>query len=651
MGLTLIDVKISDDMEKDLFQYLTSNFESAVVSRREGIEGKYQRWLDNYNAKPKEAVRTSPFYGASNFVPQLIRMHSDILSARILGLLVAPKPFWQPKSLRDGLIPRQTLEAIQTEMEFISNMKLHMFETLDTVTHRTVKTGTCVLKAPWVDNSFYVMSPGSVGMAGQERRVDSSGLDLTPVPFDDFFVYPFTAKNVRVAEVNFTRIRLTKMQVEYRRDNKLWNEDAVKYMIDNPGGSDSKEQSVTDKTNAQDVGVTLTADTTRPFTAVEAHLRYPLKPGQLFPIIVVFNPKCSDPSKGILRMYYNPDAMGNTGLVDTRIMPRDDCFYGYSIPEILEQAQEEQAQLHNARIDSNRIANVPTFKKRRYADVGDPASEWYPGKVFEVDDMADLDLFGAQRTYNSMLEEESHIMNLAERYTGINQAQQGVGAGSLDGKRGIYNSGGTFAMLAEGNRRLDVYIKRLRLPMNHLGQLIFHSYRQWSDDAQVRQAFNQVQTPNNSNLFFEIGASDASANKEIDRNNLLLMANTMSGYYRQIVEAAATVRVLPPGDPLREIMLVVLDGARDLSERLLYQFDIQDRKGLVPDVRAVLGGGIDPASPEGTEQGGMPGAPGPVSDPRMAGLASMLSQLPPGAVEMSGAGVGPGGLPPSAGPQ
>jgi hypothetical protein len=631
--IKLVDLVLTPDQRKALAGRLTTAFENAVSARRNQIDAKYKRWNDNYLAKPAEKIRTTPFYKASNFVPQLIRMHTDILIARLLGIVVGTKPFWIPKTFIAG-VPHQWMEQLGTWLEHKSQFELKLFEVIDETITRAVKSGTVINKAFWLEDVISVAYATNMGTVMKDLA--KSSLKVVAMPYDDFFVTPITATSIDDVEICFHRLRLTKDQVEWRKAKGLWSAEAAELLLT---GNKETESGPARQSQAEHQGLILTQDVDRPFTAVEAHLDYTIG-AKKHRIIVTFNPFIRG-EKSILRAYHNPSSRALKQIIDFRIFPIENSFYGSCVPEILEQAQEEQAQIHNQRRDSRTIMNSPGWKKKKYADVGNPNEEWWPGKVFELENMDDLDVLQFQIQYDSMIEEEQFLLSLAERYTGIGAPMQAAGQGILDGKRGIYNSQGTFAMLAEGNRRLDLYVKRFRSSFHNLGNLIFTNYKDhrpegdeyvtWGENGQaIKQIFNFNEPEGFEGLYFEIGASDASANKEIERSNLLLMANTMSGYYRQVVESASLVTQIPPDHPLREIMLMVLDGARDLANRLLFQFDLGDRKSLVPDVRAVLGGGV-PAADAAAEARGLPEPDGALSNEGLADLSARLSALPRGA--------------------
>lgn len=598
-----IDVPLSTDQKTDLVKMLQEKFLLVQKARMNQLDDKAKKWEKNYAGIPTQEVRSTPFYRASNFMPQLIRMHSDILTARVLGIIMSTRPFWVPKTLMDNVIPHEMVDSLGAWMNFVSTGELCLPVTIDSIMRRAFRQGTVVMKSIW-DTKEY----SSLNNDGSFKESAKDGLCIYPVPFEDFWPYPITAPCTYEAEILYHRLRFTERDVKERQKSGKWNKEAAEFMF--PSTQDSRPN------DWESSGITVTPDVSYPYTAIEAWLQYPVG-GKNRPIVCVFNPQVAG-INSILKLYFNFMPEGCAPFIDFQPMPRDDFFYGYSVPEILEQSQEEQAQIHNARRDANLIANVPGWKKKRYADVPNPSNAWYPGCVIELDEMDDLDAITFPMKYDSMIDEEQFIMSLAERYVGISPAMQGFGAGQSAGKRGIYATGATLALLSEGNQRLDIYIRRLRYPFHRLGKLIYQSYKMFRPlgyeqygelGQQLQQAFA---LPESDYLLFDIGASDAAANRETDRQNLLLMANTMAQYYTQIWQAVQVLGTIPPDNPAREVLLGVLDGARDIAKRLLFSFDIGDRERILPDVRKITSGP--------PEQGGLSGIEGTVQPSELQSL-------------------------------
>lgn len=627
----------------ELGNYLSLKFEAAVKSRADQIETHYHRWIDNYNAKPREAVRTIPFYRASNFVPPLVRMHTDILTARTVGLFMAPKPFWKVTSKRFDFA-HEFLDTLNEWLDVKSFYDIGLFSPLYLGVHGSFKTGTQILKGPWTQSEFVLVGGLDQGGIKEEPQVVEE-MKIQPVAFEDFWVFPVTVTDPDDVQIKFHRLRLTKEAV-VMRSGKTWAKEACDKLLMSPDQTEGAAQ----EEKARDAGISLTQDVIQPFTAIEAWLEFPFTPGKNYRVVVTFNPKLKG-KDSILRGVFNAYSTGIDPFIKIGLIPREGNWYCYSIPHLVEQAQEEKAQIHNSRRDASTVANVPSWRKKKGAEVPNPSAEWYPGKVFELEDLDDLKADWASGNYNHMMEEEKEVDSEAERITGISPPMQGFGAGVLSGKRGIYNSGGTLALLSEGNRRLDIYIKMARDPMHRLGNLMYQNYRDFSDlqkefqafspekRQQLTQLFSVKQTAGKKSLFFEIGASDASANREVDRTSLLLMSNTMAAYYQRILEGAGMVAQMPPQHPLRPLLLEVLEGARDLANRLLFAFDINDRNRLLPDVSKALGG-QPPGGPGSPNPGGLPEAEGNVSVGDVSNVAQLLAQVAGQAGQGDGGGPG-----------
>jgi len=647
----LVELTLSDDKIVDIIAYLSDKLQQTVKARSTQIDENYRRWQDNYSAKPKEKVRTTPWLGASNFIPQLIRMHTDILAARIYSFLVAPKPFWRPATLL-GQSPTQYLEALGMWLDYECFHKMHMHKLLYQLIFRTVKFGTVVLKAPWIKDEW--MSVEGVGEDGnyQEKSHIAEGIEARAIPHDDFFPYPITAGEMYEVQIKFHRLRFTKEEVVARRDRGAgaWIKKATDLLLTS---EDDPSSRAAHSSQAEQAGIQLTKDVDRPYSAIEAWLEYPLQgSGKLYRIVITFNPAITG-KDSLLRAYFNPYSTRIDPFVKFGILPREDLFYNYSIPEILEQSQEEQAQIHNTRRDASTISNIPGWKKLRTANIPDPSKAWYPSKVWELEEMDELEMIQFQPRYQSMVEEEKFVCDLAERYSGVSPPMQGMGAGVMSGKRGIYNTGGTLALLSEGNRRIDIYKMLLREDFHNFGNLIYVSHRDnrpsgleydvmGKNGELVKQLFKFREPDGYSGLFFDIAASEASANNEVDRTGLMMVANVMASYYQRMVEVANVIIQLPKDSPMVGIMSSVVEGARDLANRLLAAFNQHDRDKLVPDMLAILKG--KPAgNPQGMEQNGLPESEGPVSVDNLAALAQQLSSITPGVTPTNGGGQNVGG--------
>ena len=145
MSITLNPIQLGKDKRLELIGWACEKFQKSVEARSSQIDGDYTRWMDNYAAKPKQLTRTMPFYKASNFVPQLIRMHTDILAARQIGLIFGTKPFWIPKTF-SSKVDAQLMMALGEWMSKKCDNDINFFEPVELAIFLATKTGLAVLK-------------------------------------------------------------------------------------------------------------------------------------------------------------------------------------------------------------------------------------------------------------------------------------------------------------------------------------------------------------------------------------------------------------------------------------------------------------------------------------------------------------------------
>jgi hypothetical protein len=635
MAYEIVEVPASAEKVAELVGYLSTKYEEATTARSSQVESDYDRWINNYEAKPAQTRRNFPFPNASNLIIPLGQIHCDILEARLLGFMMAVRPFytirtWPP----EGRYEWQS--ALSQWLDYKLNYVWMWLPQFRSILGRTLRGGTVTAKVTLNPRKYIIVRPGTGGERMVESEVTQNQLCLDPIPFRDFAPYPFTANSLRDVQIRFHTLRFTKEETERRvRETRWRKEEGDKFLA---GPTESKTSTQTQIESSAGVEPRVTQ---QPFEAVEAHLEYPIaNTGKYYDIWCTFDPK----QKLCLQLIYNPNPRNLDSFVDFRLFPRDDCYYAYSLMQRLEAFQEESSAIHNDRRNSNLVSGVPGWKKKKYADTPNAATEWFPGKVFELENMDDLEILQFQKNYTDLISEEKQTEELADRVSGVSPPMQGFGAGVMQGKRGIYNAAGTLAMLQEGNRRVDIYLKHARDGFGHVGKLAYLLYRQAGVDKSeianyplLEAAFNATEPETDENLFFEITASSSSTNREADRTAFMMMSQILERYYVSIMQAAAQVaqlQVTAPKHPLIQLYLAILDGAHSVASHLLDAFDYSDKRRALPNAREILlGKSAEGGTPSGSgtapgpESGGAPEAAGGTQGPDLSRMAEVLAGL------------------------
>ena len=138
---------------------------------------------------------------------------------------------------------------------------------------------------------------------------------------------------------------------------------------------------------------------------------------------------------------------------------------------------------------------------------------------------------------------------LVKERTGIDPATGGTGGGIVNQNRGIYSSQGTFAVLQQQNSRTGLRMSDMRSAHSRAGSKFAKLYasfglgiklRQFGDNADaLRDAFSYIKS---GKLGLSVRASTASMNKELEKQNDIMLSQTLGQLYQgdaQIIQAMA----------------------------------------------------------------------------------------------------------------
>ncbi len=636
MKLQLVRPKLSEDKETELGRYLLDHFDRAQSARKEQVDNHYLDWTENYYGVPAETIRSVPWYKSSNFVVKLTRIFLDTFLARTLNMIFATRPLYRiegfPRDLREGL-------------EYYINQKAlrdwdHYALAKDFI-HRGNKNGTVFIKTPWVEIDAYNVRMDETGRQTEEKIITFSGPQSRCIPYEDFCCYPSTATRMEDLIIKFHTVRYVEEVAKRKRSgiNPTWmmTEEELNTALMHP--KDIKRDEMAEEAGVVDPYL-------RELQVVECYLQWPITndPDKYYDIVAVICPAIHK----LIDCYFNPYP-GNMEIFQRYApFPKEDLIYGESLCEILEQAQEEVSCIHNERRNNSTLANTVMFKRKSGSNTPNPSTNWYPGKVWDVESMDDLDVMTVGRSLtDNMMAEENFGFQLSQQLTGTTAEMQGMGSGSM-GKKGMYNTGGTLAVLSEGTQRQDTNIRDVRGVLSAVAKCCYIQQRAFgSDDPLIGtlpdklkeqvQAALAAATPDRMRLaFFDAKVSDAGANKEVKKANLMNIAQVLGQYGQSVTQMS--MQLANPGlNPIiRSVMMQTIEMQRAMAVTLLRAFDEMEMEDVLPDVenaitaaqsgggQAAPGGGPG-GNQGGPQQGGSP-SPGPGG---VQSLLSNIASLPP----------------------
>lgn len=611
----------------DLQTYLSDHWERAHSARTAQVDEKYSKWQRAYEGIPAEERRSLPWPGASNFVVQLSRMFIDTFVARTLNIVFATRPLY-------------TLDFLPSELKdhtehYINRKAMYDWNHYDLCRknlYRGAKNGTVVNKTPYVvEDEIDVREGSSEGEEYTESLVVTyEGPKTEPIPFEDFYVYPITINDLDQASIIFHRVRFVE-EIAKQRARK-WMDRNPSLTLENILAQCEMPKDI--KRDEEQARAGIQDSRLSELHLVECHLKYPVTndPDKYYQVVALLEPK----TRTLYDVYYNPYPLNLRIFQDYRPAPREDFFFGESWCQILEQAQEEASTIHNDRRNNSYIANSPVFKRRRGSLLPNPSTNWYPGKVWDLEDMTDFEMVQVGRNYNDMLAEENHILMLAERLVGIGAVQQGNASGMM-GKRGIYNAAGTLAVLSESNQRQDTNIRDIRQVLGGIGKLSFIMQRQFNPRdpildlyppdvaSKIREGLEMATPSLLQHNYFEIKASDAASNSEAAKANLMQMASIVGQYGAAVPQMAQALLTLKPDNPMYGLTLKVAQMHKWMASKLIRALGEHDADGLIPDIAQAFTGGAQGGGAPQMQAGPSPdllGGGGPAPD-----RAALLGQL------------------------
>lgn len=639
---------LSDDKRDEIRTFLEKQWLRAERGRKEQVDGKYDTWTKAYHGIPLEEVRTVPFYKASNFVVKLIRMFLDTFVARSLNIIFDTSPLYIV-----DLLSKEIRESAEMYLNRKALYDWNHYQLAKKIATWGNKNGTCVVKTTYVTDETWDVNPVAGADAKESKVVTYDGPKSNTIPFEDFYVYPITCTCLKDATIIFERTRYVAEKAQEMVDKGVWKfekDDLASYLRMPRDVKRTEEES--------QAGVT--DELMEELHLIECHFKYAITndASKQYEVIALME----ESSFELVDLYFNPFPENLCVYTEYIPFPMEDLFYGESMCQLLGQSQEEASRLHNERRDNSMIANTMCFKRRSGSLVPNPSTNWYPGKVWDLEDMTDLETFNIGRNYADMIPQEDYTFQLAEKLSGIGTVMQGQATGNMD--RGVYNTMGTIALMQESNQRQDTNIKDVREVLSSVARSSFRLqaiYGQqdpliecFTDEqkTQVVAALKFMASPKYRYVKFECKASNAGVNKEVERMNLNQTAQIINQYAQEVIQLSTQLMNPQLNQSLRMIMNDIVKMQRWMAQRLLREFDEWDGAELLPNVAAAIESTV-PGGSKGTEgaqeasggpgpnNGTNGGALPPVSKQQLA----QLSQMP----SLPGSGAGPSNMGPASG--
>jgi hypothetical protein len=624
----LIPATIKGEKLEALKKYLRTRVLELKYGMKELFEEKVTKWNAAYEARPREETRQFPFQNASNLIIPIIGIHTDTLHAQIMAAIFKTKPLVQTRLFGD---PNPSFDAMQKAYgEFMDYVclepeELDLYRIYNEGFRECIKYGTVTYKTPWEEQQRDFFIPGGDG-TGSVRdfipEITFAGPRPEKLPFTGFYIPP-SAKSIEAADFKAHKKVMTKYELEERKFLKIYDEEAIEHVLKNP---DRTTGEVSEKERQEKLGAkSFPTEYNAQWDIWECYMNWRYNDEQFAPkMIVTFHEKTGE----VLRVIY--DNFRSEWFVGARMACRDDMYYGYGFAEILFDFQEGASETYNGFRDNQTVVNTRVWRVAPDSKLN-AGYRIYPSAVLPAE-KDEIEALGHGELSPINIDDLRLLLDLAERRSGVSPPQQGYGAGVTTGRRGVYTAMGTLALMQEGNSRKDLNVSDMRDAHTRLMRLVtklygtfgkqndFHNAKRLGifgkKAVNIRAAIDEIV---GGRLALPVYASTASVNREVEKQNDLMLSQIMVRHYQMVAQMLGGLgQVMTPPD-VKVYLTDVIKASNSLMKTILRNFGHDDVDILVPEPQVQQGGAPNPQI--GGQPSGIQGPPlaSPQQNPQLVG--------------------------------
>jgi len=585
-----IELKFGPEQEAIRLKYVYDNITAVKTSIRELVENKIIDWRKLKEGKPESEKKTFPWRGASNLVIQVIAANIETLLAQVIASIYEVMPpfacslvgMWDESERGDE--QRTAVEEFMALMA-LEKDELDLYRVESILYEAAIGYGFNAGKIPWVDeNSSYCIGE----MDGQPQFTEDElyrGPRPEVIPFEDFAVNR-NATTLENARFKYHIIHLSKHELQERAwlgrygadgQDKV---DAILKSPDRPGRVELEKEELVGITPSQ-------GEVEQQWDLYECHYPYYVDFGgqkRRINIIETFHYQ----TKTSMRAIYNWYPGNQNIFFGARLGYTDRGIYGLGFCEILKMAQTELSAAHNRYADNGTLANTSVFTIDPDAMTRVDANfSIYPAAAlpFKKDEFT-IQQMG--REIDTGIDRERQMLELVKYRTGLDSGMSAAGGGVVNPKRGIYSAMGTFSALQAGNRKSNLRIADFRLTHMEVGSKALELYAEMGlgkkgryfgkQEEFLKKALDSIK---NGRIRIPVKASTASINKEMEKQNDMLMVNLMRQHYMGISQILQNLPQAP--EHMKDYLANVIIGSDFLMRHVLRNFGHDDISRLLPE--------------------------------------------------------------------
>jgi hypothetical protein len=584
--ITPTPVRLGKDADGVLETYVKDNIRSIKDSLATLHESKITKWRRLTRGERQTEKKNFPWPNASNLVVQIIGTCTDILKAAIMASIWDVLPIyhaslvgeWEEKELGE-----EQRSAVEEAMNYFSSEQeeLDLYRVESLWFGEAISFGTSFVKAPFEK----LMEVQMVSLDGTNTSVPKEitkkhGPTPVKLPFEDMG-YDTKSSTLEECRFKYHIVKLSKYDLEERAFKGIYDREAVKKIM---GQYDTPTTDGAQQQRQQDQGVTETASPSNAeYWIYECWFPY-FHNGKRYRMIYSYHFRSNIKMRAIYNFY--PD--NEEPFRMARLGYDDDGLLGYGYAEMLEHYQEEIATKHNQRNDAGTLRNTSIARVSRASKL-DSIFSLYPGAVVPGE-QNEIEIMNLGTATESTVPEEQMSLQLAERRAGIDMGIQASGGGTQNPRKGVYSAMGTFSVMQQSNKRSNLRTTDMRYSHISLGRLVLKLYATFGlgDKGRIfgkneKFLVKALEAVKSGRLNFPVRASTASINRELEKQNDMLLVNVLRQHHMGIAQLMQSVvgGQLPP--PLAKYLVKTIRSSDALMHQVLRNFGHDDTSRLLPD--------------------------------------------------------------------
>lgn len=551
------------------------------------------KWVKIYKGIPKVARKTFPWPEASNTVVQVAATTADELLARVMSIWQAEQ-LYVAKILGDfgKGVGDDEQEIIERFMEDCSSSpeELDMYRIEQCMFSSAIRYGTGIVKVPYkyISEQVYVG-----GASGFQSITTTDGPKPENIPLNKFLI-DTQRPTIRTADflahiTTYNRFQLQDLideasDSENIDNGSFWDKKVLKEILDlGPDrlGSDYYQEAQEEPKGMDNQEP---AEISGVWDFYECWFAYRHN-GKRYRCIVHWHYKTHKRCGGL----FNPYPENQIPFEDAKLAYDDDQYYGYGFMEMLEAYQNEISLTHNQRIDNRTLANTGAMRIAPNSTLSS-ILQFYPGMMVpgEKDEIEPLPLGNTSSPITT--DDEELTLRLVAARSGVDPAVGGTGGGIVNAKRGIYSAQGTAIAMQSVNNRNGLRTNDMRSAHVRVAIKILKQYahfgvngdllRKYGDDAELlKRALSDY---SNGKIGLLIKAATASNNRELDKQNDMLLMQTLSNAQQQDMQMMGALNTpnIPP--EMKDYIIGSIAAKNTLLRRILRSFNHPDVDRLAP---------------------------------------------------------------------